>query len=304
LSRGFDLSVTEVTLAALLAICAYRYLSVKQVAMMVGIRPKSSSEMLLNLERKKLLGFFGNTGIRGYGKTPKLYFLKKLGHRILADELEAQGQSVPPFRQINISSRWSPLMFHRVDTLDVIAAVERDCAALKDYRLVGTLVEYRREKVGTRIQKETTDYVAPPLIPENKIVPDAGFTVEHLASGKRALFLIEVDCGTTRLTTKQTDPNVATFAGKLAQYDRYLASGRITNRHPNLGTFSGFHVLIVTTSDQRVANMRDAAASLSPDFHQFYRFSTLDAVRRNLLHDDWLNRDHADHNNYKLIKGN
>jgi hypothetical protein len=303
-SQGFDLSVTDRTVAILRAICSYRYLSVKQVAVMVDVRPKSASEMLLNLERKKLLGSFGNTGIRGYGKTPKLYFLQKLGHRVLAEELEAQDQPVPPFRQINITKRWSPLMFHRVDTLDVLAAVERDCAALNDYQLVGTLVEYRREKVGTRFQKETTDHVATPLIAENKIVPDAGFAVEHIATGKRALFLIEVDCGTTRLTTTQTDTNVATFAGKLEQYDRYLAGGRIKKRHPHLGTFSGFHLLVITTSDERVANMRQAASTLSPDFHQFYRFSTLNAVRHHLLHDRWLSRDPADQSTYSLIKGN
>ena len=302
--RAVDLSVTQVTVAALSAICEYRYLSVNQVATMVGVRPKSASEMLLRLERTKLLGSFGNTGIRGYGKTPKLYFLKKRGHSLLASELEATDQPVPPFRQINISSRWSPLMFHRLDTLDVMAAVERDCTKLSDYHLAGTLVEYRREKLGTRWQKETTDYVATPLIPENKIVPDAGFALEHKISGKRALFLVEVDCGTTRLSTNQSDANVATFTKKLAQYDRYLASGRIQDRHPRLGTFNGFHLLVVTTSDKRVANMRAAAADLSPDFHHFYRFSTLNAVRQNLLHDGWLSRDHADFKTHKLIKGN
>jgi len=273
LSRNFDLSVTEVTVAALSAICAYRYLSVNQVAVMTGVRPKTASEMLLRLERNQLLGSFGNTGIRGYGKTPKLYFLKKRGHVVLVEELEAQELPVPPFRQINMTSRWSPLMFHRIDTLDVMAAVERDCAALQDYNLTGTLVEYRREKRGSRWQKETTDYVCLPALSENKIVPDAGFAVEHIASGKRALFLVEVDCGTTRLTTKQFEPTVATFTKKLAQYDRYLASGRIANRHPRLGAFNGFHLLIVTTSDQRVANMRAAAAELSPNFHPYYRFS-------------------------------
>jgi len=303
LFRAVDLSVTQVTVAALSAICEYRYLSVNQVAIMVGVRPKSASEMLLRLERTKLLGSFGNTGIRGYGKTPKLYFLKKRGHSLLAEELEAEDHPVPPFRQINISSRWSPLMFHRLDTLDVMAAVERDCAKLTDYHLAGTLVEYRREKLGARWQKETTDYVAEPLVPENKIVPDAGFALQHIESGKRALFLIEVDCGTMRLSTKQSDTGVKTFTDKLAQYDQYLASGRVTNRHPRLGTFSGFHLLVITTSDERIANMRAAAAKLSPDFHRFYRFSTLEKIRQNLLHEHWLSRDHADHKNYKLIKG-
>ena len=272
--------------------------------MIAQVRPKSASEMLLRLERQKLLGSFGNTGIRGYGKTPKLYYLTKGGHGVLAAELEAQDRLVPPYRQISINSRWSPLMFHRVDTLDVLAAVERDCASLSDYRLTGTLVEYRREKNGARWQKETTDYVAEPNSSENKIVPDAGFALEHNQTGKRALFLIEVDCGTTRLTTTRPDTSVKTFTDKLAQYDQYLASGRVEKRHPRLGTFSGFHLLIITTSDERIANMRAAAAKLSTNFHPYYRFSTLQKTRQNLLHENWLSRDHADHKNYKLIKGN
>lgn len=297
-----DLSVTDVTLRALSAILEYRYLTVNQVATMCGLRPKSASEMLLRLERKKLLSFFGNTGIRGYGKTPKVYFLTKRGHAFLAEELAAQDQAIGPYRQINITSRWSPLMYHRLATLDVLSYVERDCRALQDYRLVGTLVEYRRERVGRRWRKETTDYVADSTDPKDKIIPDAGFALEQRASGKRALFLIEVDCGTTRLTTNQTE-EVATFTAKLAQYDRYLASGRIKGRHPHLGQFAGFHLLVITESERRIANMRAAAQTLSPDFHPYYRFSALTTVRQNFLHDGWLSRDHADHTTYSLIKG-
>ena len=298
-----DLSVTTVTLQALAAIYEYRYLTVKQVATICGLRPKSASEMLLRLERQKLLRFFGNTGIRGYGKTPKVYYLTKRGHALLAEEREAAGQGLGPYRQINITSRWSPLMYHRLATLDVLSYVERDCGALRDYRLVGTLVEYRREKVGRRWRKETTDYVADSTDPIDKIIPDAGFALEHCASSKRALFLVEVDLGTTRLITTQPADEVATFTAKLAQYDRYLASGQITDRHPRLGQFAGFHVLVITDSERRVANMRSAAQMLSPDFHSFYRFSTLSSVQQNLLHGDWLSRDCNDPSTYSLIKG-
>lgn len=298
-----DLSVTEVTLQALSAIMEYRYLTVNQVAVICGLKPKSASEMLLRMERQRLLGFFGNVGIRGYGKTPKVYFLTRRAHALLSEEMEAQGQTISPFRQINISSRWSPLMYHRLATLDVLSYIERDCRQLRDYRLMGTLVEYRRERVGSRWRKETTDYVTNSKDSANKIIPDAGFALEHRESGKRALFLIEVDCGTTRLTTAQTDSDIATFTAKLAQYDRYLASGRVRDRYPRLGAFNGFHLLVVTTSDQRIANMRSAAASLDPAFHQFYRFSALTTVRQQFLHDGWLSRDHADPTTYPLIRG-
>ncbi len=303
LSKVIDLAVTPVTLCALSSILRYRYLTVNQVATICGLRPKSTSDILLRLERQKLLSSFGNVGIRGYGKTPKVYFLTKRGHRVLSEEREAAGLDALPFREVNITARWSPLMFHRIATLDVLSYVERDCASLNGYEFLGTLVEYRRQKVGGRWRKETTDYVANTNAPSDKIVPDAGFALRHRASGKRALFLIEVDCGTMRLDTSIEDEEVSTFTDKLAQYDRYLASGRIKDRHPQLGQFTGFHLLTVTTSLQRIANMRTAAKSLSPKFHPYFRFSTFDQVRQSFLHSDWLSRDHADHQTYSLIKG-
>ncbi|MEO1639885.1 MAG: replication-relaxation family protein [Pseudomonadota bacterium] len=298
------LSISDITLRALSAINAYRYLTVIQVATITGVNAKSASEMLLRLERHGLLDHFGNVGIRGYGKTPKVYFLTRRGHAVLSEELEALGQPVQPYRQINISTRWSPLMYHRLATLDVLSYIERDCVELSAYELLGTLVEYRREKIGTRWRKETTDYVAAGANPSDKIIPDAGFALQHRKSGRQALFLIEVDRGTERLTTTQSDAEIATFTGKLAQYDRYLASGRAEDRFPQLGQFAGFHVLVVTTSDARIENMRRAAQTLPANFHHLYRFSTLERVSQNFLHDGWLNRDHADQTSHQLIKGN
>lgn len=303
MSRVIDLVVTPVTLCVLSSLIWYRHLTVIQVATISGLRKKSASELLLRLERQKLLSSFGNVGIRGYGKTPKVYFLTRRGHRILAEECYAAGRDIPPFQPINVTTRWSPLMFHRIATLDVLSYVERDCGSLNEYELVGTLVEYRRQKVGTRWRKETTDFVANTKDPADKIVPDAGFAMRHRATGKSALFLIEVDCGTMRLDTSIEDEDIATFIAKLGQYDRYLASGRIRDRHPQLGQFNGFHLLTVTTSTKRITNMRTAARSLSPKFHKFFRFCTFDQVRQSILHEDWLSRDHADHNMYRLIKG-
>jgi hypothetical protein len=271
---------------------------------MTGVNAKSASEMLLRLERHRLLDHFGNVGIRGYGKTPKVYFLTRRGHAVLSEEQEALGQPVLPYRQINVSTRWSPMMYHRLATLDVLSYIERDCAELSGYDLLGTLVEYRRERIGTRWRKETTDFVADSVETADKIIPDAGFALRRRKFGRQALFLIEVDRGTERLTTAQADADIATFTNKLAQYDRYLASGRSNDRFAQLGTFSGFHALIITNSDARIENMRKAASFLPANFHHLYRFSTLERVRQNFLHDGWLNRDHADQTTYQLIKGN
>ncbi|MEM6913754.1 MAG: replication-relaxation family protein [Pseudomonadota bacterium] len=297
-------SLCHRSICALDAIHRYGYLGVRQVATMCSVNPKSASEILLRLQRGRLLGHFGNVGIRGFGKVPKVYYLTKFGHFVLAEERSAHGTEISPYRQPNISTRWSPLMFHRLDTLDVLASVERDCRRKPGYELIDTLVEYRRERVGRRWRKETTDFVSKGSSPAEKIVPDAGFAVRHIASGKQALFLIEVDRGTMRLSTGHYDEDVASYVDKLAKYDRYLASGRVAERYPKLGYFSGFHLLTITNSERRIASMRKAStASLAPKFHRFFRFSTLEKVRQNVLHNDWVSRDRGDENTYSLIKG-
>lgn len=301
--KQLNFIATVGTVRALEAIANYRYLTVKQVATICGVKAKNMSEMLLRVERSGLLAHFGNVGLRGYGRVPKCYFITKRGYNFLTEELGTAGRLLGPYTEPNIKSRWSPIMYHRIATLDVLSFVERDCRWLQSYQLLGTLVEYRRQRVAGRWRKETTDYVANTNAPSDKIVPDAGFALLNRKTGKRALFLIEADCGTMRLDTSIADEDVSTFTSKLAKYDQYLASGRIKDRHPQLGQFSGFHLLTVTTSPQRIANMRAAAQSLSPKFHPYFRFSTFDEVRQSLLHRNWLSRDHADHQTYPLIKG-
>lgn len=298
-----NLVITETTLAALSLVSRYRYLSVNQVATILGKKSKTVSEMLLRLERQHLLSSFGNTGIRGYGKTPKMYYLTKSGHKLMSQELEAFGQEAKPYRQVNVNSRWSPVMFHRLATLDALAALERDCLSLVHYRLVKTLVEYRREKVGRDWRKETTDFVAHPPTPDHKIVPDAGFVLEHIETGNRALFLIELDRGTERLTTTRPEAAKQTFMHKIRQYDRYLESGNVAARYEHLGDFKTFRLLVITESADRIENMRQSLFRLHPDYHQFYRFSTRANVSQNFLHSDWMSRDVADKNKYQLIKG-
>ncbi len=298
-----NLALSETTLKALHFIYRYRYLTVAQVAGVTGLRPKSTSEMLLRLERQKLLGFFGNTGIRGYGKTPKVYFLTKGGHAILRDEGAFLGLEVGDYKPINITSRWSPQMYHRLATLDVLLSLERACMGLADYALPVTFVEYRREKAKDAWAGETTDFVSDAHTPENRIVPDAGFVLENQVSRQRALFLIEVDRGTERQVTQIPAAVVQSFKHKIGQYDRYLKGGKFKARYAPWGQFSHFVLLVITAGPGRVENMRRSLSDLPREYHQFYRFSTQDAVVANFFHGQWKGRSASDQQDYQLIKG-
>ena len=296
------LVLTDATLRALHFIYQYRYLTVSQVTAITGLHPKSTSGMLLRLEREKLVGFFGNIGIRGYGKTPKVYFLTKTGHATLQTEGEFTGLDVGDYKPINITTRWSPQMYHRLATLDVLLSLERACVGLQDYRLPATFVEYRRGKTKGGWVGETTDFVSDSHTPENRIVPDAGFVLENQTSRQRALFLIEVDRGTERHVTEIREDVPKSFRNKIEQYDRYLKGGKFKARYAPWGQFSHFVLLVITAGPGRAENMRRSLSDLPQEYHQFYRFSTQEAVVANFFHGQWRGRSVHDQEAYQLIK--
>jgi len=297
------LTLNDTAVTALRFIHQYRYLTVKQVATVVGLKEKSVSELLLRLARHKLLAWFGNTGTYGYGKTPKVYYLTKTGHRVLSVELEATGEALRAYRAINMNSRWSPKMKHRVATLDVMMALERGVQDRSgEYALAATLLEYRRQKVGGKWGGETVDYVAAPETAATRIVPDAGFVLENVGSGRRKLFLLEVDLGTETIVPGGTRVVGQSFREKIEKYDTYLTGGRFRERYAMLGEFQHFVLLTVTSSENRMANMRRALSDMPASLHQFYRFSKLDVVCTSFFHSSWRGRSSADQAAYSLIK--
>lgn len=67
--------------------------------------------------------------------------------------------------------------------------------------MVKTFLEYRMVKLGRRIERETTDYVAQEETSDNRIVPDAAFVIENIETRKSALFFLEMDMATERIVT-------------------------------------------------------------------------------------------------------
>ena len=173
----------------------------------------------------------------------------------------------------------------------------------RGYALVETLVEYRRVKVGKLSQPETADYVGQPHNSGTRIVPDAGFILENEDTGRRALFLVEVDRGTERITTASKAAQAQTITHKMQQYDRYLESDELRAMYGRWGDYAGPVVLFITTTEGRIENMRQALSICNPNLHRRYRFSTLEGVRNNFLHDRWVSRDSEDLNKYQLIRG-
>ena len=296
--------VSEKAMRALCLIEAYNHLTSKQVAIVTGQGRSACAEMLLRLERQKLLGFFGNVRLPGgRGSMAKHYFLTKRGHRLVAEERAEKGKYTRPYaRRINHATRWTPSMAHRDATVEIMMALERDVARLPKYD-VTTLLECRKRRIGDRLVGETEDYVAEPKIAENKIIPDAGFVLRNITTGKSALFLVECDLGNTTIEASFADHERQDICYKFTKYDRYLMGRMFRDRYREYGEFGGFICLFITTSEARQENIRRALSTHSKKLHDFYRFSTMDRVMAKFFHDEWRNRSIDDTDGRRLIRG-
>ena len=74
------LTLSENALVGLYFIQRYRFLTIVQFGRAAGLKPSFSAELLRSLEARGFLGYFGNVGMQGRGKTPKVYYLARWQH--------------------------------------------------------------------------------------------------------------------------------------------------------------------------------------------------------------------------------
>lgn len=299
-SRGLTLTARAVL--GLFFIQRYRFLTIGQFARAAGMKRPAAAEQLRDLERHGLLGHFGNVGMRGFGKTPKVYFLKRKGHELLLRESDIPPDLIGAHRETHVEAKWSPQMFHRLHTVDLMIAAEVAVRARPHLSMVRTFIEYRRVRRGTQITNETTDYVAAEPTSENRIVPDAAFVLENVESGKRGLFFVEMDMATERIVSTITRDRRITLHYKLSQYDRYLQSGRFAQSYAAFGTFGFFTLLFVTFGEARVDHIRHALLDLPPELAAYYRFTTFAAAMEDFLGAVWKTRSVDDNQRHSLVR--
>jgi len=291
---------SEKAMVGLYFIQQYRFLTITQFAKASGLKYATAAEMLLRFERQRLLGHFGNTGIRGYGKTPKVYFLKERGYRMLVEESGIPVELIGDYKTVHVTVKWSPVMYHRMATLDLLIALEVGVREKPRLELVRTFIEYRRTKRDGELVNETTDYVTGKAGAGTRIVPDAGFVLRNVEEDECALFFIETDMGTERIVSAVAQGARLSLAHKMSQYDRYLQSGRFADTYKEWGKFSFFTVLFVTTTDERIANIRRGMEKLSNKLHDYYRFNTFEAASERFFNDGWVSRSADDEKTYPI----
>jgi hypothetical protein len=281
----------------------YRFLTIDQYARAAGLRRATASDQTRYLERLGLLSHFGNTGLAGCGKTPKAYFLTRRGWEILNRETDIPPELIGSYKETKVDARWSPQMFHRLRTVDLLISAEVAVRARSHLSMVRTFLEYRRvQRPGRHIERETTDYVAKEETAANRIVPDAAFIMENITTKKRGLFLVEMDMGTERIVSYITRDDTITLLWKLAQYDRYLASMRYRLKYQDYGDFNSFTLLFVTTSEARIANIQREAGKLGEGMGAYYRFATFQTAMGDFLGAIWRSRILTDTTFYPLAR--
>jgi Replication-relaxation len=259
-----------------------------------------SSEVLRTLERRGAVGFFGFTSIPGHGKTPKVYYLKCKGFEYLRLESDFSEEDIGSFVEVSPELTWTPQMYHRLRLLDLFIGLEARVAELGHLELVRTFIEYRRVK-GTYV-RETTDYVSEVKSSETRIVPDGAFVLGNLDTGRRGLFLVEMDMGTERIVARSSQDKRATIRLKFEQYDRYLTSGRFADAYKAYGDFRAFTLLFVTYGAERVENIRRASSDLPFRLHPYYRLTTYEQGVTDFLGMVWKSRDAADTVTHPLVQ--
>lgn len=301
-ARSRGITLTDRTILGLFFIQRYRFLTIDQFARAAGMRRASASDQLRSLERHGLLGHFGNVGLRGHGKTPKVYYLKRKGFEAISRESDIPPELLGTHKETHVEARWSPQMYHRLHTVDLMIAAEVAIRERPNLSMVRTFLEYRRVKQGGHVMRETADLVANEDIPENRIIPDAAFVMENVETGRHALFFVEMDMGTERIVSAITRDRRITLHHRITQYDRYLQGGRFAHSYANFGEFRFFTLLFVTFGEQRVDNIRrqmhDLPAALAP----YYRFTTFELACRDFLGPVWKSRSLSDDQRHPLVR--
>jgi Replication-relaxation len=300
--RGKNQTLTEAAAFGLFFIQRYRFLTIDQFARIASLNRSTASEQLLFLERQGFLHHFGNTKLSGHGKTPKVYFLTRKGFVLLVSEADIPAELLGSFKEVKVEAAWSPQMYHRLRTVDVLISLEVAVQKRPHLTILNTFLEYRRIKQGNQIIHETTDFVDAQETADNKIIPDAAFILENNQTGKRALFFLEMDMATERINSLQLRNHKATLHHKFSQYDRYLKSFRYTQKYQAHGEFRSFTMLFVTLQEARIENIRRELLDLPQPLAAYYRLTTFEAALGDFLGTIWQSRLLSDTTSYPLVR--
>lgn len=183
----------------------------------------------------------------GFGpRPPYFYALTRAGYDHLCyfidaywneDPLSAIGKFVPPVDAIH----WDEMMPHRLRTIDVLNAIERQASGRLDGISIRNMLAEFRYWDGKRCPTAMRT-------PEGRrLKPDAMVSFEH--GGVSWPDFIEIDMGTETITSENPKRVWETIEGKIRNYWSMMGSPVLNDRFKVNASF--FRVLFVTTTVER-----------------------------------------------------
>lgn len=286
--------ITERDHEIILSVYRYRYLTTSQIARLHFPSARTAQRRLSVLAGHKLLTHFTVPNIG-----ERLYMLTARGANLVAEMLD-----VAPDDLLWSTGTKPPKDYYFIKHFVAISDFRitlTHATAVSDLFLLGFIPEhYGAKHLSGRVTKYIKDVAFSITDPKEKIshTPDAVFALER--NHKQALFFLEIDRGTEIISnpTKGIGKLVRFYEG-YAHDEKYKGYGEDFDCAP----FSNFRLLIVTTSEKRIANIRTSLGTNSPPLYRFFWLTTYDQVTEETILDEriWLSLDATDEKLYKIV---
>ncbi len=256
MSSSQDYRLMERDVQVILDVYKYRYLSVSQITSLHFPSVQMARRRLRLLTAHGYLAGFTAPGI-----TERMYYLDGKGGEAVTSRLGISMGDLKWSRSARAPKDYYFLK-HFLQNNDFRIMLTKACSAPdSEIDLLGYMSEYYSEKTGKGgVVKYIKDFVCDMRNPARLIhhTPDSVFALEM--DGKPALFFLEIDRGTEGLTNPDKG-----FLKCLEFYLNYWVDGKYQRYAEDFkcGPFKAFRALIVTTSQTRVDNMRQAGQPLT-----------------------------------------
>lgn len=283
-------------LDVVLSIYKYRYLKTTQIQQLFFASLQTTRRSLRRLKTRELIKSFKVSDI-----TEEIHCLRTQGAKLVAQQLRTTIDNLKWSKHTHTPKDYY-FTKHFLQTNQFRIDITKGCDK-SDIDLAGFIPEYYGEKHPSgRISKRITDFTFDIADSRDKIghTPDAVFALSR--GEETGLFFLEIDRGTQR---PLNNPNKG-FRKMVRFYLGYAKDRKFKTYEEEFdcGELRHFKLLIVTTNQRRLENMRQAA---SRDFDAYRKalkwfwVTTLDQVNENALWKNiWLSLDVSDLVNHGL----
>ena len=228
-----------------------------------------------------------------------IFTLSKQGLQAVGEALGVDRDQLK-WTETNAKPRDYYFMRHFLAINDFRITLRLACEA-SGIQLLGFIPDYYGEKTNAGgVTKYIRDVICDIAHEQQEVshTPDGVFALER--NGKQALFFLEIDRGTEVVS----DPDKGVLKS-IRFYANYLLEGKYQRYAKDFGTseFKGFRALYVTTTDIRLANIRQAAGALpvpvkAKRFNWITTFKQL--IQSTIFTPIWYSIDPTDENRYQI----